>query len=94
MMMKWMNSDLIRHRHVYLFVCACVCCIKQFNRLSTTGLCLFPLKISENHRFYYVFRRFRKRPVALNGLIGKSLILSNCIEYFYTLCKGQGLIIL
>ena len=34
----------------------------------TTGLFLYPLKTSENHRFSDVFRGYRKRPVAWKGL--------------------------
>ena len=37
--------------------------------LHATGLFLYPLKASENQRFSDVFKGYRKRPVAWNGLI-------------------------
>ena len=39
------------------------------NPCHATGLFLHPLKASENQMFFDVFRGYRKRPVALNGLI-------------------------
>ena len=39
-----------------------------------TGLFLYPLKTSENHRFSDVFRKYNQRPKAKNGLIFLSLI--------------------
>ena len=39
-----------------------------FNTCGVTGLLLHPLKISENLWFSDVFRRYRKRSVAWNGL--------------------------
>ena len=38
------------------------------NPVHVTGLFLYPLKTSENQRFSYIFRGYRKRPVAKNGL--------------------------
>ena len=40
----------------------------NFNPFDATGLCWYSLKASENQRFSDVFRGYRKRPVALNGL--------------------------
>ena len=39
------------------------------NPFHTTGLFLCPLKITKNYKFSDVFRRYRNRPVAWNGLI-------------------------
>ena len=41
-----------------------------FNPFDATGLFLYPLKISKNIWFSDVFRGYRKRPGACNGLIG------------------------
>ena len=41
----------------------------MFNPFHVTGLFLYPRKISENLWFPDVFRGYRKRPVARNGLI-------------------------
>ena len=38
------------------------------NPVPATGLFLYTLKTSENQRFSDVFRDYRKRPVARNGL--------------------------
>ena len=43
-------------------------CIKLFNPFHAIGLFLYPLKTSENLRFFDVFRGYRKRPVAWKGL--------------------------
>ena len=43
--------------------------VSLINSVHVTGLFLYPLKTSENQRFSYVFRGYRKRPVAWNGLI-------------------------
>ena len=40
----------------------------MFNAFHDTGLFLYPLKTSENQRFSDVFKRYRKRPIAWNGL--------------------------
>ena len=42
--------------------------LKQINSFHATGLFLYPLNISENFRFFDVFRGYRKRPVAWNEL--------------------------
>ena len=39
------------------------------NLFHATGLFLYPLKTWENQRFSYIFRGYKKRPVAWNGLI-------------------------
>ena len=44
--------------------------VNDINRFHATGLFLYPLKTSENQRFSDVFRCYRKRPVAWNGLMG------------------------
>ena len=44
------------------------------NPFQATGLFWYPLKTSENQRFSDVFRGFRKRPVAWNGLIKRIVI--------------------
>ena len=36
----------------------------NINPFHATGLFLYPLKTSENHRFSDVFRGYQKRPVA------------------------------
>ena len=41
----------------------------SFNTIHATGLFLYLLKTSENQRFPYVFRGYRKRPVTGYGLI-------------------------
>ena len=41
------------------------------NPFHATGLFLFPLKTSGNQRFSDVFRGYKKRSVALNGLRSK-----------------------
>ena len=41
---------------------------KLFNPFHATGLFLYPLKTSKNLRFSDVFRGYRKRPMAWNGL--------------------------
>ena len=38
------------------------------NPFPGTGLILYPLKTSEDQRFSDIFRRYRKKPVAYNGL--------------------------
>ena len=43
--------------------------------MSCYGLFLYPVKILENHIFFVVFRRYRKRRVAWNWLTKKSLPL-------------------
>ena len=50
--------------------------IKQFH---ATGLLLYPLKTSENHKFSYVFRGYRQRPMAWTGL---KTIKSNTVKDF------------
>ena len=42
--------------------------LSQFNLFRATGLFPYPLKTSGNQRFSDVFRGYRKRPVAWNGL--------------------------
>ena len=42
------------------------------NPFHTTGLFLYPLKTSENQRFFDVFRGCREKPMVLNRLIGFS----------------------
>ena len=39
------------------------------NLFHATGLFLYPFKTWENQRFSYIFRGYKKRPVAWNGLI-------------------------
>ena len=41
----------------------------MLNPFHATGVFLYPLKTSENGRSSDVFRGYRKRPVALNGLM-------------------------
>ena len=42
--------------------------VDLFNPFYATGLFLYPLKASENLWFSDVFKKYRKRPVAWNGL--------------------------
>ena len=46
-----------------------------FNPFDVTGLFLYPQKASGNQRFSNVFRGYRKRPVAWNGLISRTNVL-------------------
>ena len=43
--------------------------ILRMNPFNVTVLFLYPLKTSENQRFSYAFRGYRKRPVLWNGLM-------------------------
>ena len=43
--------------------------ILRINPFSVSVLFLYPLKTSENQRFSYAFRGYRKRPVSWNGLM-------------------------
>ena len=59
------------------FNLTCISIIQYFhngnidlNPFHATGLFLYPLKISENLWFSYVFRGYRKRPVTWNRLVG------------------------
>ena len=45
---------------------------KWLNKFRAAGIFLSPLKISDNQWFSYVFRWYRKRPVAWNWLIPSS----------------------
>ena len=49
----------------------------SLKRFRATGLFLYPLKTSENIWFSDVFRGYRKRLVACNGLNDKKLIEFN-----------------
>ena len=53
-----------------VFQCSLVFVLQYQNidLFYATGLFLYPLKTSENQRFSNVFRSYRKRPVACNGL--------------------------
>ena len=53
--------------------------IKSFH---ATGLFRYPLKRSENQRFYDVFRVYRKRPMSCNGLKTLQKIITG--KYFLT----------
>ena len=51
------------------------------NQFHDTDLFLYPLKTSENQRFFYVFRGYRKRSVAWNGLrVQRRLIFAKIIR--------------
>ena len=59
------------------FNLTCISIIQYFhngnidlNPFHAIGLFLYPLKISENLWFSYVFRGYRKRPVTWNRLVG------------------------
>ena len=51
-----------------------------YNPFNDTGLFLYPLKISEGQRFSDIFREYRKRLVAWDGIFtegNKPLILAD-----------------
>ena len=52
-----------------------LCFADVFNPFHATGIFRYTLKTSE-HLWFSVFRGYRKRPVAWNGLSGKSGILA------------------
>ena len=54
----------------------------QANPFHTTSLFLYPLKTSKNLCFSDVFRGYRKRPVAWNGLRNVILILIATMLHF------------
>ena len=63
-----------------------------FNPLHLIGLFLYPLKTSVNLWFSGVFREYyRKRPVALNGLVSWNKSVTHCrpLFPFYTPWKHQ-----
>ena len=43
--------------------------LEPSNPFHATGLILYPLKALQNLRFFYVFRGYRKRPVARSGFM-------------------------
>ena len=43
--------------------------------LHATGLFQYPLKTSENQKFYSVFMEYMKRQVAWNGLINENVVI-------------------
>ena len=54
---------------------------KYLNPFHATGFFWYPLKTSENLWFSDVFRGYRKRPVAWNGLIRKSIKVCLSVEF-------------
>ena len=59
------------------------------NPFYATGLFLYPLKTSENQRFSDVFRGYRKRPVAWNGL-RFNITHFSLMFHFYTLKTSEN----
>ena len=61
-------------------------CQLLLNPFHANGLILYLLKTSENQRFSDVFRGYRKRPVAWNGLMYQLFVRTHtyyyCIHYF------------
>ena len=72
--------------------------IRPLNPFYATGLFLYPLKTLENRRFSYVFRGYRKIPVAWNRLIKWSIDLeaNSTTWWFYAAIQNlmQWLLIL
>ena len=58
---------------------------ERVNPFHATRLFRYPLKTSENQRFPDVFRGYRKRPVAWNGLIVILINLPHAFEF-----HGEG----
>ena len=69
------------------------------NAFHATVLFLYPLKTSEKHRFPDVFKRYRKRSVARNGMLlidPKNynffvFLLGKNLSWELNLCKSQSL---
>ena len=55
--------------HLWVVVSKCESCRVYFNPFHANGLFRYPLKISENLTILWCFQRYRKRPVAWNGLM-------------------------
>ena len=62
----------------------------EFNPFFATSFFLYPLK-TENQRFYYIFRGYRKRPMAWNGFMSKSfpVVAEELLGYVWPFC-GVG----
>ena len=54
----WMTLKIVQNNYSHF----------RINTFHATGLFWFPLKTSENQSFSDVFRGYRKKPVARNGL--------------------------
>ena len=65
---KWILLARVSQTEVSKIPILVIPTAKCINPFHTICLFLYPLKTSENQRFFDVFRGYRKRPVAWNGL--------------------------
>ena len=73
------NLKCLRKKKFALYITFNTFMKTLFNPYHATGLLLYLLKTSGNQRFFDVFRLYKKRPVAWNGLMitRRSCITSN-----------------
>ena len=65
----------------------------SINLFHATGIFLYPLKTSKNQRFFDIFRGYRKKPVAWNGLkIPLALLWLSSIRYTFFLMLQNHMI--
>ena len=61
------------------------------NPFYAPGLCLYPLKTFENHRFPDIFRDYRERPVAWTGFLMRHKVVIKTLVFwrFWWMLKDQ-----